>query len=205
VLTGIATLNNAKVDMPIDPSVKWFVDYNMEFCDEETEKPVGTLRIPAFLIHDGKRVDARAVLADTLSYVKKELLQLFKENPKMSGLESINGADVTDISFTSATELEFWVKTPLEDAAIEEMSASQVMQEQYWERTQGIVRTAMEACLLELDKYGLQLRWDIKRSVASRLRLMRMAIRRMSASSLRSTGVLRMLCRPLITRSLSVR
>ncbi|MCH3958560.1 MAG: glutamine synthetase [Selenomonas sp.] len=154
VLTGIATLNNAKVDMPIDSSVKWFVDYNMEFCDEETEKPVGTLRIPAFLIHDGKRVDARAVLADTLSYVKKELLQLFKENPKMSGLESINGADVTDISFTSATELEFWVKTPLEDAAIEEMSASQVMQEQYWERTQGIVRTAMEACLLELDKYG---------------------------------------------------
>ena len=30
VLTGIATLNNAKVDMPIDPTVNWFVDYNME-------------------------------------------------------------------------------------------------------------------------------------------------------------------------------
>ena len=30
VLAGIATLNNAKVDMPIDPSVNWFVDYNFE-------------------------------------------------------------------------------------------------------------------------------------------------------------------------------
>ncbi|MGL6016144.1 MAG: glutamine synthetase, partial [Selenomonadaceae bacterium] len=61
VLTGIAVLNNAKVDMPVDPSVNWFVDYNDEYYDEETEKPVGTLRIPAFLIHDGKRVDSRSV------------------------------------------------------------------------------------------------------------------------------------------------
>ncbi|SFI40563.1 glutamine synthetase [Selenomonas ruminantium] len=154
VLTGIATLNNAKVDMPIDPSVNWFVDYNMEYYDDETGKPVGTLRIPSFLVHEGKRVDSRAVLADSMEFVKKELLKLFKENPKMSGLESIDGNDVVDISFTSATELEFWVKTPLEEAAIEEMSASQVMQEQYWERTHGAVRTAMETCLLELDKYG---------------------------------------------------
>ena len=51
VLTGIATLNNGKVDMPIDPSVNWFVDYNDEHVDEETGKPGGTLRIPAFLIH----------------------------------------------------------------------------------------------------------------------------------------------------------
>ncbi|MCR5439494.1 MAG: glutamine synthetase [Selenomonas sp.] len=154
VLTGIATLNNAKVDMPIDPSVNWFVDYNMEYYDDETGKPVGTLRIPSFLVHEGKRVDSRAVLADSMEFVKKELLKLFQENPKMSGLESIDGNDVVDISFTSATELEFWVKTPLEEAAIEEMSASQVMQEQYWERTHGAVRTAMENCLLELDKYG---------------------------------------------------
>lgn len=154
VLTGIATLNNAKVDMPIDPSVNWFVDYNMEYYDDETGKPVGTLRIPSFLVHEGKRVDSRAVLADSMEFVKKELLKLFKENPKMSGLESIDGNEVVDISFTSATELEFWVKTPLEEAAIEEMSASQVMQEQYWERTHGAVRTAMENCLLELDKYG---------------------------------------------------
>lgn len=156
VLTGIATLNNAKVDMPVDPSVNWFVDYNMENYDEETGKPVGTLRIPSFLIHEGKRVDSRAVLADTLAYVKKELLALFKAHPQASGLESVNGNEVADIQFTSATELEFWVKTPLEEAAIEEMSASQVLQEQYWERTHGAVRTAMEQCLEVLDKYGFK-------------------------------------------------
>ena len=153
VLPGIATLNNAKVDMPIDPAVNWFVDYNFEHYDEETNRPVGTLRIPSFLIHEGKRVDARAVLTDTLAFVKAELLELFHNNPNIAGLD-ISGSDVTDISFTSATELEFWVKTPLEEAAIEEMSASQVMQEQYWERTHGAVRCALEKCIIELDKYG---------------------------------------------------
>jgi len=155
VLTGIATLNNAKVDMPIDPSVNWFVDYNVEHYDDETEKPVGTLRVPAFLIHEGKYVDSRAVLRDTLSYVKKELLTLFKKNPTVSGLEHINGNDVEDIQFTSATELEFWVKTPLSEADITEMSASQVMQEQYWQRTRGAVRTALEQTVIMLDAYGL--------------------------------------------------
>ena len=155
VLPGIATLNNAKVDMPVDPSVNWFVDYNFEYFDDETNKPVGTLRIPSFLIHEGKRVDSRAVLTDTLNFVKQELLKIFHENEKIDGLE-ISGKDITDICFTSATELEFWVKTPLEEAAIEEMSASQVMQEQYWERTHGAVRCALEKCVIELDKYNLQ-------------------------------------------------
>ena len=155
VLPGIATLNNAKVDMPVDPSVNWFVDYNFEHYDEETEKPIGTLRIPSFLIHEGKRVDSRAVLADSLSYVKKSLLALFQEHPDISGL-AVKGSDIADISFTSATELEFWVKTPLEEADIEEMSASQVMQEQYWERTHGAVRTALEECVLTLERYGLK-------------------------------------------------
>jgi len=155
VLPGIATLNNAKVDMPVDPSVNWFVDYNFEHYDNVTNRPVGTLRIPSFLIHEGQRVDSRAVLADTLINVKKELVDLFHHYPKISGLE-VSGKDVTDISFTSATELEFWVKTPLEEAAIEEMTASQVMQEQYWERTHGAVRCALEQTLIELDKYGLQ-------------------------------------------------
>ncbi len=154
VLTGIATLNNAKVDMPIDSTVNWFVDYNYEHYDETLGKPVGTLRIPAFLVHEGKRVDSRAVLADTLEFVKKGMLDLLHSNPKIAGSD-INGSQVEDISFTSATELEFWVKTPLDEASIEEMEASQVMQEQYWERTHGAVRTALEGCVLELDRYGL--------------------------------------------------
>lgn len=155
VLTNIATLNNAKVDMPIDPSVKWFVDYNMENFDEELEKPIGTLRIPSFLIHESKRVDSRAVLTDTLEFVKKELLGLFAKKETVSGLEHIKGSDVEDIIFTSATELEFWVKTPLAEADIPEMSASQVMQEQYWQRTRGAVRSALEQTVLAMQTYGL--------------------------------------------------
>ena len=154
VLPGIATINNAKVDMPVDPSVNWFVDYNFENYDNLTNRPVGTLRIPSFLIHEGKRVDSRAVLIDTLIHVKKELVDLFHHYPEISGT-TFNGKDVVDIAFTSATELEFWVKTPLEEAAVEEMTASQVMQEQYWERTHGAVRCALEQSLMELDKYGL--------------------------------------------------
>ena len=154
VLPGIATLNNAKVDMPVDPNVNWFVDYNFEYFDDETNKPVGTLRIPSFLIHEGKRVDSRAVLTDTLSFVKRELLDIFHEHAEIEGLD-VSGNDITDIVFTSATELEFWVKTPLEEAAIKEMSASQVLQEQYWERTHGAVRCALEKCVIALDEYGL--------------------------------------------------
>lgn len=155
VLTGIATLNNAKVDMPVDPSVNWYVDYNVEHYDEELEKPVGTLRIPAFLIHEGKKVDSRSILKETLEYVRSEMLNVFAQNPQISGLEHIDGKEVVDIIFTSATELEFWVKTPLSEAEIAEMSASQVMQEQYWQRTRGSVRTALEQCILILDQYGL--------------------------------------------------
>ena len=96
VLPGIATLNNAKVDMPVDPNVNWFVDYNFEYFDDETNKPVGTLRIPSFLIHEGKRVDSRAVLTDTLAFVKRELLDLFHEHAEIEGLD-VSGNDITDI------------------------------------------------------------------------------------------------------------
>lgn len=156
MLTGIATINNAKVDMPIDPTVNWYVDYNFEHYDEVSALPVGTLRVPAFLVHNGVRVDSRAVLKDTLVYVRKELMKLFKANPKISGLEHIKTADIADIEFTSATELEFWVKTPLDEADIAEMSASQVLQEQYWQRTRGAVRTALEQCVLEIERYGIE-------------------------------------------------
>ena len=156
VLTGIATLNNAKVDMPADSSVNWFVDYNYNYIDEAKGKPVGTLRIPAFLVHNGLRVDSRAILADSLSYIKSELISLFKKYPKVAGLEHINGEEIEDIIFTSGTELEFWVKTPVDKAEVAELSASQTMQEQYWQRTRGSVRTALEQTIVMLDNYGLK-------------------------------------------------
>ena len=205
VLTGIATLNNAKVDMPVDPSVNWFVDYNMENYDEETGKPVGTLRIPSFLIHEGKRVDSRAVLADTLAYVKKELLALFKAHPQASGLESVNGNEVADIQFTSATELEFWVKTPLEEAAIEEMSASQVLQEQYWERTHGAVRTAMEQCLEVLDKYGFKVEMGHKEVGGLKAQIDENGHMTHVCEQLEIDGALPMPCRQQTTNSSSAR
>lgn len=156
VLTGIATLNNAKVDMLADANVNWFIDYNFEHIDEATGKPVGTLRIPAFLVHNGVRVDSRSILVESLEYIKAELKALFKATGKIAGLEYVDGAEVEDIVFTSATELEFWVKTPTNKAEVEELSASQVMQEQYWQRTRGNVRTAMEQALMMLANYGLE-------------------------------------------------
>ena len=155
VLTGIATLNNGKLDMIADAGVNWFVDYNYEHIDEKTGKPVGSLRIPAFLIHDGKRVDSRSILAQSTEYVKKELLALFANHSQIVGLD-FDGNEVADIVFTVATELEFWVKTPVNRAEVHELSASQVMQEQYWQRTRGEVRTAMEQAILMMERYGLE-------------------------------------------------
>ena len=112
VLTGIATLNNAKVDMYVDPSVNWYVDYNWESEDEETGLPVGTLRIPAFLVHNGLRVDSRSILTQTLEYVGAEIKALLKKAGKVPGLEHLKASEIDEVLFTIGTELEFWVKTP---------------------------------------------------------------------------------------------
>ena len=156
VLTGIATLNDARVDMKSDRTVNWFVDYNYEHFDEETGRMVGTLRIPCYLIHNNEEVCSRSILKNTLKYVEKELLALFKEYPEIPGLEHINVQDIEKITFTNATELEFWVKTPRENASLEALSSSQIMQEQYWQRTRGNVRTALEETIETLDLYGLE-------------------------------------------------
>lgn len=155
VLTGIASLNNAKVDIIGDKNVNWFVDYNFEHIDEETGKPVGTVRIPAFLRHDGLRVDSRSILEQSIEYVKKEIKTLFNRYPQISGL-NFSGDEVDDIVFTAATELEFWVKTPANTAELQELSASQALHEQYWQRTRGEVRTAMEQAILMMEYYGLE-------------------------------------------------
>ncbi|NMA03654.1 MAG: glutamine synthetase, partial [Clostridiales bacterium] len=57
---------------------------------------------------------------------------------------------------TSATELEFWVKTPGDTANEEKLSTSQMLKEQYWKRTKGSVRTALEETMLLLKKYGME-------------------------------------------------
>lgn len=153
VLTNIATLNNARVDMWADPSVNWFVDYNDENIDPETGRPTGTLRIPAFLMHNDTYVDSRAILKRSCDFVKRELLHLLQSHT-VPGME--HAQDIEDIFFTSATELEFWVKSPTKQVTTKELSVSQKLQEQYWQRTHGSVRTALEQAVERLDKYGLQ-------------------------------------------------
>lgn len=155
VLTDIATLNNARVDFWADPSVNWFIDYNYENIDKATGLPTGTLRIPSFLQHNYRFVDSRSILKRTKSYVSEELLKLIKNNT-IPGLEHINTAEIDEIIFTTATELEFWVKSPSRDVELRELSASQKMQEQYWQRTHGAVRTAMEQAVNRLGQYGLE-------------------------------------------------
>ena len=156
VMPGIATLNNARVDMLTDKDVNWYVDYNAEHFDVETGKMVGTLRIPSFLIHNDVFVDSRSILKNTLDFVREELLVLFKKYPKIYGLEHIDASEIKEVVFTCATELEFWVKSPREDAPVEALSSSQMMQEQYWQRTRGNVRTALEQAVEALELYGLE-------------------------------------------------
>ena len=78
-LYDIATLNNAKVDLMPDVNSKWYVDYNLEHIDENTNLPIGTLKIPAFLIHDNKKVCSRGILQKAEKNFKESLIKLFKE------------------------------------------------------------------------------------------------------------------------------
>ena len=153
---GIASLNNAKVDMLADTESTWFVNYNYEHLDKETNKFIGTLRIPCFLYHDNIAVDSRFILKKSISYFKSTLLSLFEKYPEALKAYGVQLQDIEDVVTTSATELEFWVKTPNNRAHIEELTTSQVLQEQYWKSTQGSVRTALEESLLIMEDYGLE-------------------------------------------------
>lgn len=156
-LHQIATLNNAKVDIIPDLEVTWFIDYNYELLDETTGLPIGTLKIPAFLEHDSKFVDSRAILKRTVDYFTAEVKALFTSYPHLLeeyGLTSVDEIDT--INLTSATELEFWVKTPEDSADEEKLSTSQTLKEQYWKRTKGSVRSALEDAMMLLEKYGFE-------------------------------------------------
>lgn len=156
VLPGIATLNNGKVDVVADTSSNWYIDYNFEHFEEATGKPVGTLVIPSFLNHNNIFVDSRSILKDSAENFSSNLISILKENPKLIEQLGVKFDDIKNIVLTAATELEFWVKTPNDEADIEALSASQVLQEQYWKRTKGAVRSALEQSLLLMEKYGLK-------------------------------------------------
>ena len=159
-LPKIAELNNAKVDMIPDLAVNWYVDYNFDNIDRMTGLPVGTLRIPAFLVHNDKNeVGSRVILRDAIDKFKVELSRLLREHPYVFAyMDGIGNADeIEEIRITSATELEFWVRTPDDKADREQLSTSQELKEQYWKRTYGPVRTALEKSIEILDRYGFEM------------------------------------------------
>ena len=159
VLPKIADLNNAKVDIIPDLNVNWYVDYNFDNVPQSLELPVGSLRIPSYLRHnDTFEVGSRVVLRDAVADFKKELMEILKSNPYVFEYMDLDSADeIEDLIVTSATELEFWVKTPDEQSDREQLTTAQELKEQYWKRTVGPVRTALERTLNILDRYGLEM------------------------------------------------
>ncbi|MEA4923102.1 MAG: glutamine synthetase [Eubacteriaceae bacterium] len=159
VLPKIANLNNAKVDIIPDMSVNWYVDHNLKHTDRETGLPVGTLRIPSFLLHnDTSEVGARVILRDSIEAFKKELMFLLKNHPYVfANLAADNFDEIDELVLTSATELEFWVKTPDDQSERDQLSTAQELKEQYWKRTIGPVRTALEQTMMILENYGFEM------------------------------------------------
>ncbi|MFI3209783.1 MAG: glutamine synthetase [Peptostreptococcaceae bacterium] len=156
-LNNIATLHDAKVDLLPDRLVNWYVDYNYEHIDEESNLPIGTLRIPAFLIHSDQKVCSRGVLERSVNHFKSKMMELFTNYPHIInniGIDSID--DIDQINLTMATELELWVKKPEDKADLEKLYTSQSLKEQYWKRTRGVIRTALEKSLLVLQKMGVE-------------------------------------------------
>lgn len=156
VLHGIATLDNAKVIILPDKDVDWYVDYNYSNLAANGNF-VGTLIIPSFLIHNNKMVCSRSLLTKSAKRFKDQTIKYidnkteFKEEVGISKDEK-----VTEIVLTSATELEFWVQTPEDRADEEKLSVSQMLKEQYWKRTEGSVRTALEKTLEIMEYYGFE-------------------------------------------------
>ena len=159
VLPRIAKLNNAKVDIIPDTTVHWFVDHNFSYPDPETGLPVGTLRIPSSLVHnDNAGVGSRVILRDAIRNFKSDLLDLLEKHPYVFEHMDIGGReDIDEIVITAATELEFWVRSPEDDADREQLSTAQMLKEQYWKRTTGPVRTALEEVMLVLEQYGFDM------------------------------------------------
>jgi len=156
-LPTIADLSNARVDIVPDKDVNWFVEYNYGNIDYETGLPVGTLRIPSFLRHNGDTmVGSRIFLKKSVETFKEELRRELEAHPyvfeHIGGVESVE--DIDELLLTNATELEFWVKTPDDRADRDQLSIAQELKEQYWQRVTGPVATALEQTLEILDHYG---------------------------------------------------
>lgn len=159
-LPKIADLANARIDILPDPDVNWYVEYNWHNVDAGTGLPVGTLRIPSYLRHNGtRRVGSREFCRKLTESFKQQLMNELGKHPyvfeHIGGIGSID--EIDEILLTNATELEFWVKTPDDRADRDQLFTSQELKEQYWKRVIGPVATAMEQSLEVLDRYGFEI------------------------------------------------
>jgi glutamine synthetase len=154
-LPGIATISDAKIDFVVDLEAKWFVDYSFDESIFDPE-PTGTIRIPVFFKHHDKFYCSRSVLKDSIVYVKEKILKLLKENPAFLKERKIKYSDIDDVYFTTGTELEFWVRTTMDNVTKEALSLSQELKESYWKRTKGQVRKSLEETLVILENYGIE-------------------------------------------------
>ncbi len=155
-LQGIADLSDARVDLLPDCDCTWFVDYNYEYYNDENGLPTGTLKIPSFIVHNDKMVCSRSILKRAENNFKKEINNLLKKAPHITGSLGFNYYEAEEVLLTVATELEMWVKTPEQRADFEELHASQVLREQYWKRTTGTVRTVLEKIMGLMECYDLK-------------------------------------------------
>ncbi|MBQ3370790.1 MAG: glutamine synthetase [Mogibacterium sp.] len=156
-LPTIADLSNARVDIVPDLGANWFVEYNYNNKDYETGLPVGTLRIPSYLRHNGDTmVGSRIYLKEAVEKFTASLKKELEDHPYVfDHIGGVNSADeIEELLLTNATELEFWVKTPDDRADRDQLSIAQELKEQYWQRVSGPVATAMEQTLEILDHYG---------------------------------------------------
>ena len=117
------------------------------------------MRIPSSLVHnDNAGVGSRVILRDAIRNFKSDLLDLLEKHPYVFEHMDIGGReDIDEIVITAATELEFWVRSPEDDADREQLSTAQMLKEQYWKRTTGPVRTALEEVMLVLEQYGFDM------------------------------------------------
>ena len=155
-LQGIVGLSDARVDLLPDCDCTWFVDYNYEYYNDENGLPVGTLKIPSFIIHKDKLVCSRSILKRAEAHFKNEINNVLKNTPHIAESLGFKYDDIDEVVLTAATELEMWVKTPEQSADFEELHASQVLKEQYWKRTMGTVRTVLEKIMGLLECYDLK-------------------------------------------------
>lgn len=86
--------------------------------------------------------------------MEREILKIIKNDNDFLNQIKIDKDDISDITFTLGTELEFWVRTPASKVTVDELAVSQMLKESYWKRTRGEVRSGLEESLILLQKYG---------------------------------------------------